>query len=346
MDFNSLGISGRLLEAVATAGYVEPTSVQEKVIPHVLQGRDILASAQTGSGKTAAFILPLVDMLGSKRAGKRMPRALILEPTRELAAQVQEVMTNLGCNHDLESSLLIGGVSFKNQRDELKNSPDVLIATPGRLLDHIERGTVLLNEIALLVIDEADRMLDMGFLPDVRRILSFLPPRRQSLLFSATLPDDILALSKNFMNDVKMVKASPMSSASQDVKHYLKMVDKRDKGDVMVDLVRSVSPVIERSIIFCNRKRDISSLVTKLRYDLKETSLTVAGLHGDMDQSARTRTLNGFRKGDIRLLVASDVAARGIDVEDVTHVFLNDVPISAEDYIHRSGRTEIGRAHV
>ena len=342
MSFHLLGVSDRLLDAVEALGYDEPTSIQQKVVPYVLQGRDVVALAQTGSGKTAAFVMPMLDMLERHRGGNRMPRALIIEPTRELAAQVQEVMAKLGCHHDLQSTLLIGGESFPLQRKALRSSPDVLIVTPGRLLDHVRRGNVMLHDIVLLVIDEADRMLDMGFLPDVREILSFVSPRRQTLLFSATMPDDILTLTQDVMADAKMVKAAPVSSASQDVKHYLTWVDERSKTRVLSRIVRRAAQTIERAIVFCNRKRDIAAVVNHLSRDLRSSGIKVAALHGDMQQKQRMEILDEFRQGSVRLLVASDVVARGIDVTEITHVFLNDVPTHAEDYIHRSGRT--GRA--
>lgn len=339
MKFFDLGISRHLLEAVRAAGYDEPTLIQEKVIPYMLQGRDILASAQTGSGKTAAFLLPLLDMLERRRGRKRMPRALILEPTRELAMQVQEVMEQLGRFHDLEAVVLIGGESLSAQREALESAPDILIATPGRLLDHFERGAIIMSDTRFLVVDEADRMLDMGFLPDVQRIITFLPQQRQTLLFSATFPKDIQKLSEQFMKDVKKIETAPTSSASQDVKHYLSMVGERDKQKSMVTLLRSLKDEIESGIVFCNRKRDIADLVKILQEQL---NMKIAALHGDMPQQMRIKTLDEFREGTLRLLVASDVVARGIDIQGIGHIFLYDIPTNAEDYIHRSGRT--GRA--
>src|SRR6266404_8569965 len=336
MSFESLGLSAPVLQAVIDKGYTEPTPIQEKAIPIVLMGRDVLGCAQTGTGKTASFVLPMIDILAEGQAKSRMPRTLILEPTRELAAQVAENFEIYGKNHKLNMALLIGGVSFPDQERVLERGADVLIATPGRLLDHIERGGILLNDVKILVIDEADRMLDMGFIPDVERIVSLLPPLRQTLFFSATMPPEIKRLADRFLSNPKEVTVSPRASAGTNIVQGLVVVPEADKRDALLGLIKSQD--VKNALVFCNRKRDVALLHTAL----KKHGVNAAALHGDMSQPARTETLERFKQGEIQILVASDVAARGLDIVDMSHVFNFDVPFSPEDYVHRIGRT--GRA--
>ena len=299
-------------------------------------GRDILGSAQTGTGKTASFTLPLIDILASGRAKARMPRSLILAPTRELAAQVAESFEKFSTNHNMSMALLIGGVSFSDQEAALNKGVDVLIATPGRLMDHFERGKVLLQDVKILVIDEADRMLDMGFIPDVERIVSKIPVMRQTLFFSATLSDEIHKIGSKFVMNPKIIEVSKPASTADTVSQRLIWTDTRKKRDVLRDLLRTET--VQNAVIFCNRKRDISTLLSSLQ----RHKFNVAALHGDMTQSARLAALKDFKEGTVPLLIASDVAARGLDIPLVSHVFNFDVPTNAEDYVHRIGRT--GRA--
>jgi superfamily II DNA/RNA helicase len=336
MSFESLGLSALVLQAVADKGYTTPTPIQEKAIPIVLMGRDVLGCAQTGTGKTASFVLPMIDILAEGRAKSRMPRTLILEPTRELAAQVAENFETYGKYNKLNMALLIGGVSFPDQERALERGVDVLIATPGRLLDHFERGGILLNDVKILVIDEADRMLDMGFIPDVERIVATLPQIRQTLFFSATMPPEIKRLADRFLSNPKEVTVSPPASASNTIVQGLIVVPEDDKREALLALIKSQE--VKNAIVFCNRKRDVATLHTTL----KKHGINAGALHGDMSQPARTETLEKFKAGDIQILVASDVAARGLDVQDMSHVFNYDVPFSPEDYVHRIGRT--GRA--
>ena len=336
MKFSDLGLSDELSRAVADLGYETPTPIQEKSIPIVLMGRDILGSAQTGTGKTASFTLPMIDILASGRAKARLPRSLILAPTRELAAQVADSFEKFSVNNKLSMALLIGGVSFADQNAALSKGVDVLIATPGRLLDHFERGKVLLNDVKVLVIDEADRMLDMGFIPDVEKIVSLLPRMRQTLFFSATLSDDIQKLGSKFVMNPKIIEVAPPASTAETVAQHLIWSDSKAKRQVLRDLLGVEK--VKNAVIFCNRKRDISTLVTSLT----RHGFSAVALHGDMTQSARLEALQKFKDGDVPLLIASDVAARGLDIAGLSHVFNFDVPMSAEDYVHRIGRT--GRA--
>ncbi len=299
-------------------------------------GRDILGSAQTGTGKTASFTLPMIDILASGRAKARMPRSLILAPTRELAAQVSESFKKFSVNHKMSMALLIGGVSFSEQDAALSKGVDVLIATPGRLLDHFERGKVLLQDVKILVIDEADRMLDMGFIPDVERIVSFLPVMRQTLFFSATLSEEIHTIGRKFVMNPKLIEVAKPASTADTISQNLVRTAFKKKREALRDLLRSQN--IQNAVIFCNRKRDISTLLSSM----KRHGFSATGLHGDMTQSARLAALDEFKNGQIPLLVASDVAARGLDIPSVSHVFNFDVPSNAEDYVHRIGRT--GRA--
>jgi len=336
LKFSELGLSDELSQAVADLGYESPTPIQEKSIPVVLMGRDILGSAQTGTGKTASFTLPMIDILASGRAKARLPRSLILAPTRELAAQVAESFEKFSTHHKLSMALLIGGVSFADQNAALDKGVDVLIATPGRLLDHFERGKVMLNDVKILVIDEADRMLDMGFIPDVERIVSLLPPLRQTLFFSATLSDDIHKISNKFVSNPKIIEVAPPASTAETVAQHLQWTDTKNKRAVLRDLLRAET--VKNAVIFCNRKRDISTLVKSLT----KHGFSAVAMHGDMTQSARLEALEKFKNGDVPLLIASDVAARGLDIAGLSHVFNFDVPTNAEDYVHRIGRT--GRA--
>ena len=343
MTFADLGLSKKVLAAVEASGYTEPTPIQAGAIPHVLEGRDVLGIAQTGTGKTASFVLPMLTQLEKGRARARMPRTLILEPTRELAAQVHENFEKYGAKHKLSVALLIGGVSFKDQVRILDKGADVLIATPGRLLDLFERGNILLTGVQLLVIDEADRMLDMGFIPDIERIVKMLPFTRQTLFFSATMPPPIEKLAAQFLSNPASVEVARASSTSDTITQRLVAAPggERDKTKALAALIDrqdADGDGIGNAIIFCNRKRDVASVDKALR----RQGYDAGALHGDMDQSSRTRTLESFRDGKLKLLVASDVAARGLDIPDVSHVFNYDVPIHAEDYVHRIGRT--GRA--
>ncbi len=335
-DFAALGLSPELLSAVADAGYTTPTPIQEQAIPFVLAGRDVLGCAQTGTGKTAGFTLPMIQILANGRARARMPRTLILEPTRELAAQVAKSFDTYGKNHKLNMALIMGGESMGDQERALARGVDVLIATPGRLLDLFERGRILLSDIKVLVIDEADRMLDMGFIPDIERIVSLLPRTRQTLFFSATMPPEIRRLADAFLSNPKEVTVAPPASPAASVEQHLLLVNQDDKREALRRLINSED--VKNAIIFCNRKRDVDILLKSLVHH----GFDAVALHGDMAQSKRTETLDKFRAGQARILVASDVAARGLDIQGLSHVFNFDVPIHAEDYVHRIGRT--GRA--
>jgi len=346
MIFADLGLSEEVLKAVADAGYETPTPIQEQAIPVVLMGRDILGCAQTGTGKTASFTLPMIDILSAGRAKARMPRTLILEPTRELAAQVSENFKVYGKYRKLSMALLIGGVSMDEQIRIIDRGPDVLIATPGRLMDLFDRGKLLLNDVKILVIDEADRMLDMGFIPDVERIVGLLPTIRQTLFFSATMPREIRRLADAFLMNPKEISVAPPATAAETVIQRLVMVhhsDGRRPGGGASEKRAALRRIIDtedvkNALVFCNRKRDIGILhrsMTKHGYNAGQ-------LHGDMTQPARMETLDRFKRGEIRFLVCSDVAARGLDIVEMSHVFNYDVPSHAEDYIHRIGRT--GRA--
>ncbi|MDE1174372.1 MAG: DEAD/DEAH box helicase [Parvibaculaceae bacterium] len=336
MTFDELGLGQEVLKAIAEAGYTTPTPIQAAAIPHVLAGRDVLGIAQTGTGKTASFTLPMIEILGRGRARARMPRSLILEPTRELAAQVAENFETYGKYHKLSMALLIGGVAFGDQDKKLDRGVDVLIATPGRLLDQISRGKVLLTGVQVLVIDEADRMLDMGFIPDIEDICRKIPFTRQTLLFSATMPPEIQRLTEAFQQNPERVEVARPASTALTVTQSIVRTTKEDKRDKLREMIRNET--IKNAIIFCNRKSD----VTIVYRSLEKHGFSVGALHGDLEQSVRTKTLEKFRNGELDLLVASDVAARGLDIPDVSHVFNFDVPIHAEDYVHRIGRT--GRA--
>jgi superfamily II DNA/RNA helicase len=336
MTFADLGLSDQLLRAVEDSGYTEPTPIQRGAIPAVLMGKDLIGIAQTGTGKTAGFVLPMIDILDHGRTRARMPRSLILEPTRELAAQVAENFEKYGKNHKLSMALLIGGVQMGDQVKALEKGVDVLIATPGRLMDLFGRGKIMLNDCNLLVIDEADRMLDMGFIPDIEEICSKLPASRQTLLFSATMPPPIQKLASKFLKEPKRVEVARPATANVNIDQRLVQVKPAEKREVLRGLLREEG--VKNAIIFCNRKTTVRELATSL----KRSHFHVGQIHGDMDQSDRIAELDRFKKDEINILVASDVAARGLDVKGVSHVFNFDVPWQPDDYIHRIGRT--GRA--
>ena len=339
MKFSDLGLSDKVLAAVEAAGYETPTPIQAQAIPHVLDRKDVLGVAQTGTGKTASFTLPMLSLLEKGRARARMPRTLILEPTRELAAQVEQSFAVYGQNHRLTVSLLIGGVSFADQLKKLDRGADVLIATPGRLLDHFERGKLLLTGVETFVVDEADRMLDMGFIPDIERICKLLPFTRQTVFFSATMPTEIQSLADQFLhNPVRVEVAKPASTAKTITQRLIASGSKPwDKRATLRSLIENAEE-LKNAIIFCNRKRDVATVYRSLN----KHGFNAGALHGDMDQTSRMATLDGFKNGEVNLLVASDVAARGLDIPSVSHVFNFDLPTHAEDYVHRIGRT--GRA--
>jgi|TARA_R100000935_G_scaffold42867_1_gene64963 superfamily II DNA/RNA helicase len=338
-EFSSLGLSDSTLKAIAETGYTDATPIQEAAIPVALAGRDVLGIAQTGTGKTAAFTLPMIDRLAAGRSKARMPRALVIAPTRELADQVSMSFERYAKYHKLSWALLIGGVSFGDQEAKLDRGVDVLIATPGRLLDHFERGKLLLTGVQMLVVDEADRMLDMGFIPDIERIFKMTPPKRQVLFFSATMPPEITRLTKQFLNDPTRIEASRPATTADTITQYiteLPVSDSKAKRAALRALAERAD--VKNGIVFCNRKTEVD-IVAK---SLKTHGFDASPIHGDLDQATRTRTLESFRKGELKLLVASDVAARGLDIPAVSHVFNYDVPHHADDYVHRIGRT--GRA--
>ena len=336
MTFADLGLSPELLKAVEAAGYTEPTPIQAQAIPPVLMMKDIVGIAQTGTGKTASFVLPMIDVLAHGRRRALMPRSLILEPTRELAAQVAENFEKYGTNHNLKMALLIGGVQMGDQLKALSEGVDVLIATPGRLMDLFERGKILLNGCELLVIDEADRMLDMGFIPDIEFICSKLPETRQTMLFSATMPKPIENLAKKFLNNPKRIEVGRRASNNENITAFKVPVKARDKRDTLRWFLKN--DLVETAIIFANRK----TTVREINKNLQSHGFASAEIHGDMDQASRIKELDRFKKGDVTILVASDVAARGLDIKGVSHVFNFDTPWHPDDYVHRIGRT--GRA--
>ncbi len=338
MSFANLGLSEKVLQAVEASGYLEPTPIQAEAIPHVLAGRDVLGIAQTGTGKTAAFTLPMLSRLERGRARARMPRTLILEPTRELAAQVEESFIRYGIHHKLNVVLLIGGVSFGDQDSKITRGADVLIATPGRLLDFSDRGKLLLTAIEILVIDEADRMLDMGFIPDIERICKLVPFTRQTLFFSATMPPEITRLTETFLHNPARIEVARAATTAATISQSLvASASGPAKRETLRRLIRGAAD-FRNAIIFCNRKRDVAIL----HKSLQKHGFNAGVLHGDMDQRARMASLDAFKSGSVDLIVCSDVAARGLDIPDVSHVYNFDVPTHAEDYVHRIGRT--GRA--
>ena len=338
MSFKEIGLSEKVLAAVEASGYTEPTPIQAQAIPHALQGRDILGIAQTGTGKTAAFVLPMLCRLEQGRARARMPRTLILEPTRELAAQVEEAFLKYGAQHKLNVALLIGGMAFGDQETKIMRGADVLIATPGRLLDFYERGKLLLTGIEILVIDEADRMLDMGFIPDIEKICKLVPFTRQTLFFSATMPPEITRLTEQFLQNPLRVEVARVGSTAINITQGLVATHGgHEKREMLRTLIRGAED-FRNAIIFCNRKRDVAIL----HKSLQKHGFSAGALHGDMDQPARMASLEAFKSGEVSLIVCSDVAARGLDIPDVSHVFNFDVPVHPDDYVHRIGRT--GRA--
>ncbi|HRI75403.1 MAG: DEAD/DEAH box helicase [Alphaproteobacteria bacterium] len=338
MEFKDLGLSEGILKAVEEIGYKEPTPIQAQAIPAIQMCRDVLGLAQTGTGKTAAFTIPMIDALAGGRAKARMPRSLILSPTRELAAQISENFVKYGKYHSqLSMALIVGGTSMDEQVRNLERGVDVLIATPGRLLDLFERGKILLADIKILVIDEADRMMDMGFIPDLEKIVSLLPPMRQTLFFSATMPGPIKKLADKYLSNPKTITVSPPSSTSANVEQYLvNVTHPRAKTATFIKLYEQED--VKNAFVFCNRKRDIDEVC---RF-IKSRHISCAALHGDMEQDERTAALNKFKAAEVQVLVCSDVAARGLDIQGMSHVFNWDVPFNSEDYVHRIGRT--GRA--
>jgi superfamily II DNA/RNA helicase len=337
--FDDLGLSPDTLRAVHDSGYSSPTPIQAQAIPVVLKGRDVLGIAQTGTGKTAAFVLPMIDILSAGRSRARMPRTLILEPTRELAAQVAESFDKYGKHQKLTKALLIGGVSFADQDMLLARGVDVLIATPGRLLDHFERGKLLLTGVQVMVVDEADRMLDMGFIPDIERIFKLTPFTRQTLFFSATMPPEITRLTQQFLHNPQRIEVAKPATAAATIDQRVVPLpggDPRTRRAALRAVLQSGD--VKNGIIFCNRKTDVDVVALSL----KRHGFNAAPIHGDLEQSLRTKTLDRFRSGELQFLVASDVAARGLDIPDVSHVFNYEPPRSPDDYVHRIGRT--GRA--
>ena len=336
MSFADLGLSDELMRAIEESGYTDPTPIQRQAIPSVLMGRDLVGIAQTGTGKTAAFVLPMIDILGEGRSRARMPRSLILEPTRELAAQVAENFEKYGKHHKLSMALLIGGVSMGDQQKALEKGVDVLIATPGRLMDLFQRGKILLTGCNLLVIDEADRMLDMGFIPDIEEICTKLPKTRQTLLFSATMPPPIKKLSDKFLSNPKSIEVARPASSNTLIEQQIVPVTSKNKRETLIALLGAED--VRNAIIFSNRKTTVRDLATAL----KRARFSAGQIQGDMEQAERIKELDRFKSGEVTILVASDVAARGLDIKGVSHVFNYDVPWHPDDYVHRIGRT--GRA--
>jgi len=338
-DFSTLGLSAETLKSIAATGYTTPTPIQEQAIPVALAGRDVLGIAQTGTGKTAAFTLPMIERLAAGRSRARMPRSLVLAPTRELADQVAAAFDKYATGQKLTWALLIGGVSFEDQVKKLDRGVDVLIATPGRLLDHFERGKLLLTGVQIMVVDEADRMLDMGFIPDIERIFKLTPPSRQTLFFSATMPPEITRLTTQFLKDPTRIEATRPAQTADTISQFIANTPSSDPKVKRTALRAMITKSeVQNGIVFCNRKTDVD-IVAK---SLARHGIDAAPIHGDLEQSMRMRTLENFRKGALRILVASDVAARGLDIPAVSHVFNYDVPFHADDYVHRIGRT--GRA--
>lgn len=337
MSFVTLGLSDTLIQAITDMGYDTPTPIQERAIPQILMNRDVLASAQTGTGKTASFALPIMDILSDTAKKSRMPKAIIIEPTRELAVQVQENFDKYAKYTSFSTAIVIGGTSMASQEKTIAKGVDVIIATPGRLLDLIERSKVLLNEVKIFVIDEADRMLDMGFIPDIEKLTQIMPKNRQNIMFSATYPNNIKKLAKKFLDNPKEIIVSPPSSTSDTITQWVVPLDKpTQKYDALMHLM-DTQP-IKNAIIFCNRKRDVDAIYKKM----DKAGIRVGALHGDMNQNHRIACLETFKNDQITYLVCSDVAARGLDIPEVSHVINMDIPSNSEDYVHRIGRT--GRA--
>ena len=345
--FDDLGLGPKVMKAIRDVGYETPTPIQAAAIPHALEGRDVLGIAQTGTGKTASFTLPMINRLARGRARARMPRSLVLAPTRELAAQVAENFEQYAKYVKLDMALLIGGVSFKDQDKLIDRGVDVLIATPGRLLDHFERGKLLLTGIEIMVVDEADRMLDMGFIPDIERIFKLTPFTRQTLFFSATMAPEITRITQEFLQNPERVEVARQATTSETIDQKVclfkpanRAAEAKHKRTVLRELIKAEEERLTNAIVFCNRKVDVDIVMKSLKKHIGRDK--VGAIHGDLDQKYRMQTLDGFRDGEIQILVASDVAARGLDIPNVSHVFNYDVPIHSEDYVHRIGRT--GRA--
>ena len=345
IKFSDLNLNPKVLKAIEEAGYETPTPIQAGAIPPALEGKDVLGIAQTGTGKTASFTLPMITMLARGRARARMPRSLVLCPTRELAAQVAENFDTYTKHLNLTKALLIGGVSFGEQDKLIDKGVDVLIATPGRLIDHFERGKLILSDVKIMVVDEADRMLDMGFIPDIERIFQMTPFTRQTLFFSATMAPEIERITNTFLSNPVRIEVARQATTGENIEQGVLMFkasrkdrEATEKRKVLRALIDAEGDKCTNAIIFCNRKMDVDTVAKSL----KKYGYDAAPIHGDLDQSQRTKTLEGFRNGDLRFLVASDVAARGLDVPSVSHVYNFDVPSHAEDYVHRIGRT--GRA--
>ena len=343
--FTDLNLSPKVMKAIADVGYDTPTPIQAEAIPYALEGRDVLGIAQTGTGKTAGFTLPMIHKLARGRARARMPRSLVLAPTRELAAQVAENFEQYAKYVKLDMALLIGGVSFKDQDKLIDRGVDVLIATPGRLLDHFERGKLLLTGIEIMVVDEADRMLDMGFIPDIERIFKLTPFTRQTLFFSATMAPEITRITQEFLSNPQRVEVARQATTSENIEQKVclfkaenRKVEAKQKRNLLRQIIDQESDKLTNGIIFCNRKVDVDIVLKSL----KKHGHSAGAIHGDLDQKYRMQVLDGFRNNEITLMVASDVAARGLDIPNVSHVFNYDVPIHSEDYVHRIGRT--GRA--
>ncbi len=337
MSFTALGLSEKILEGVKAMGYADPTPIQLRAIPLVLAGRDVIGSAQTGTGKTAAFALPILSKLGHHQPGQS-PRVLILEPTRELAAQVETALRDYARFTNLKVTVVFGGVGYGRQTDELKSGADIVVATPGRLLDHLAQGNVRLDRVEFLVLDEADRMLDMGFLPDVRKLVEKCPRKRHTALFSATIPPQIETLIQWAMHQPETVEIGARRSPAESVKHVIYPVSDSQKTDLLLRLLDSVN--YDSVIVFCRTKHGADRIATTL----KRANHAVAVLHSNRTQREREQALQGFRDGRFEVLVATDIAARGLDIADVSHVVNYDVPQHPEDYIHRIGRT--GRAEA
>jgi ATP-dependent RNA helicase RhlE len=338
MSFDTLGLSADILRAVAEQGYSEPTPIQRQAIPVVLKGRDLLAGAQTGTGKTAGFTLPLLQLLNTTQPpkGKRPVRALVLTPTRELAAQVGESVQTYGKYLPLRSAVIFGGVKINPQIDKLRRGVDILVATPGRLLDHAQQKTVDLSQVEILVLDEADRMLDMGFIHDIKKVLRLLPQGRQNLLFSATYSDEIKRLASDLLDKPELIEVARRNTAAETVEQRVYPVDKGRKRELLSHLIGSNN--WRQVLVFTRTKHGANRLAQQLEQD----GLTAAAIHGNKSQGARTRALAGFKNGEVRVLVATDIAARGLDIDQLPHVVNFELPNVAEDYVHRIGRT--GRA--
>ena len=342
MSFHTLGLSAPLVQAVEDEGYSKPTPIQSQAIPIILEKHDLLACAQTGTGKTAGFTLPLLERLkvtsalANERAGARPVRALILTPTRELAAQVGQSVTNYGKHLSLKSAIIFGGVNINRQINQLRSGVDIIIATPGRLLDHLSQKTVDLSAVEILVLDEADRMLDMGFIHNIRKIITFLPKKRQNLLFSATFSDEIRQLANGLLRSPKRVDVTPAQNPRELISQVMHPVDTKRKRDLLSHII--ASQTMQQVLVFTRTKHGAN----KLSDHLTKTGITSVAIHGNKSQSARTKALQDFKQGDVRTLVATDIAARGLDIDQLPHVVNYDLPQVAEDYVHRIGRT--GRA--